>query len=221
MTDNNPALTEMDDYGSDGESRQARLDRVINSRNSTFSAAAQTPVNIRVTDQSAQPQYAYDTHRKVFINRNTGSTVPADEVERAHAANPSSERIHDDGRNLDATWDHLIRQWKDYERRYEEHTFDPVTGEKKYRLNASERAAVLKQWQSFDETVKYERNTLQRLAAQRAQDRANANQVAVDEAAMHETLRREAQKRAFEMEADELAKAILAEKRRLQSQRGY
>jgi hypothetical protein len=133
----------------------------------------------------------------------------ADDIKLYEALNAQPEGdIPDDGRDLEAS----LRQMKEEGWRYiaeaEAHGFDPITGEKVYKLGEAERVQKLEAAAAMLETIKYQMAIYKKIQAQRDRKAAEKEAAAQAEVQREQYLNEQAIRRADEMEIEKLATAI-------------
>jgi hypothetical protein len=138
----------------------------------------------------------------------------ADDIKLYEALNAQPEGdIPDDGRDLDAS----LRQMKEEGWRYigeaDAHGFDPITGEKVYKLGEAERQQKLEAAAAMLENIKYQTAIYERIEAQRARKAAEAEAAAQAGVAREQYLNEQAIRRADELEIEKRAQAILQKRR--------
>jgi len=206
MTDDTLAPDEFneDEYAN---ARQARIDRMVANRGSEFNAAA----GLGVTVAPERTNYRYNTHNDTFTNLDTGDTVPASEVERLAAEHGDTGRVHDNGVSIEFALQRLTAERKRLSDRLTESSFDQKTGARVFALQGADRRAAEQQLAAFDKMAAEQVKDYARLKKQRDDDRAAAEQTAVDEANTREFIRREAIAKALQMRIDAEAEQINAE----------
>jgi len=179
------------------------------------SNAEGTPANI-VTVQGPRSNVRYESAGDMFVNLDTGARIPAAEVEAAAANEPADETalIPDDGRSLQFSINQIHEKFEVVRAKYEAHTFDGLTGEKKFIFTPAERERLAAELVQLRESGEWEVAQANKIMAQRERLKAaqHAAIVAADERA--ERIAKNADS-IFELkEAERLADRRLAEKYR-------
>jgi hypothetical protein len=188
--------------------RETRLQNLLQSRAVGFNSAS-VPASVEPKHTSVSYSSATDT---LVIHGDQGSTeVPASELPPITLDNIGP--VHDDGRNVDATYKTLSNKWDDYNARLEACHYDPVTGAKIYNVQGSQREQLLREFKQFDESMRYECVVLVKLKLQRQQAEIAQVQAFEDAAAVEKALDDRAAEIAFETEARRRAEGIIARNR--------
>jgi hypothetical protein len=209
MTDQNDASGN-NDGGIDGINREARLANLLSNRATGFDMQ---PTAVNVT--TPQAHIRYESHSNEIVNLDTGERFNADELPAPSLSD--THRIPDDGtRSIQGTFDNMQRTMDSYSARLSAHSFNPSTGEKVYAITGAEREQLLKEAKAFEVTFRDEVVILNRLHAQREADKEAQRLAWIDAQAVEARLVERAAEKAFEIEAEERARALIAAKRNRQ-----
>jgi hypothetical protein len=187
------------------ESTESQIDRMLIA---SGAARGELPVQPRI---SAHPSMS------VRVNPDGSSELSfhsADDIKLYEALNAQPEAdLPDDGRDLDAS----LRQMKEEGMRYvaeaDAHGFDPITGEKVYKLGEAARQQKLEAAAAMLENIRYQMAIYDRIREQRERKAREKEEAAQAEVAREQYLNEQAVLEADRVEIRRRAAEIIRKRR--------